>query len=1136
MSLRLPADRRRDSTGHTPTIRPPFRDLLKDAKLAPNRVTRRPHSTFTKPSLGEESSARNQMIELRMLGSLEVKLDNGQSEVATSQPKRAALLTYLAMARPVGFHRRDTLLALLWPELDAPRARHALSQALYGLRSALGEDAIVSRGDAEIGLDRSKVWCDVTALDAALDAGESQEALDLYRGPLLHGFHVSGALEFERWLEAERADLHERVSEVGWSLAELEQDPVEAARMARRAAGFSPYDEGVLRRLITFLDQRGDRPGAIRVYEAFVARLAEDLEVEPSEATTALVEKIAARQGERAAVLRARTPRHAGAPGAVAQAADVSVGESAASEAAPPPVPGPWYAYIIRHPLRVTMATVIVFAAVVVALGSRPRFLPPIPQSFVVFPFTVTTDDSSLVWLRRGAASMLANDLDSWEEIRMLDRRRLAALADSLEISLDDDVTLTDALTVARAGRAETMVLGELLGHAGQLEIVVRQYDTRSGDPFGQVERATGAAGDDVRPLVDGIAARILDLRGAADSAPDLRAATTYSLAAYRDFLRGMDEFYSWEIAEAADAFRSAIAQDSTFAEAYYRLAVSLEWMPGRNYFRNKLGDTEESCRLTNAAVRHGARLPVKAKRHVEAYNAYVCEPDVQLARQLYREILTADSSDAEAWFHLANVEFWDEGLTRTATGELYPRMDLNLALTGYLRAVELDPSFHLGYGEAFYIYSILNTTAFGAWDVTGDFLDKEAPLDQVYFYTTWQDSIRFVPMDPTRYEEIIAPFVHDSASRAVKDSAIIMARRWTNAAPDLAAPHGALRELYIERRAYDLALEEENVRFRLSRNTAIVPTILGSTAEDQHLGWRAMLHLALGHYDSALTLAEQNLARQQQTGRTVPITTASILVALGQPRRALDEVTSHFDPGRYWVPGTGDSAIDFTESVPLLWQLQLLGSAGAGDARVRAVLDSLNRKWSTTYEREDSEVLRWMELTFVGPALLVLDRATSEQWFALAADPDSTDETRIKRAALVWRPYLALIKDSLPEASRALEALVDRIDGTGFELRPTGAYAAAAVARELERHALAVRFYQHLDGSTRMKVNDLDARWGLLTLSYLRRAQSYEALQQHEQAVQYYRRFVAAWNNAEPDLQRYANEARRALDRLARQ
>ena len=46
------------------------------------------------------------------------------------QGKRFALLAYLALARPRGFHRRDTLLALFWPELDARRARNSLSQSL----------------------------------------------------------------------------------------------------------------------------------------------------------------------------------------------------------------------------------------------------------------------------------------------------------------------------------------------------------------------------------------------------------------------------------------------------------------------------------------------------------------------------------------------------------------------------------------------------------------------------------------------------------------------------------------------------------------------------------------------------------------------------------------------------------------------------------------------------------------------------------------------------------------------------------------------------------------------------------------------------------------------------------------------
>ena len=200
-------------------------------------------------------------------------------------------------------------------------------------------------------------------------------------------------------------------------------------------------------------------------------------------------------------------------------------------------------------------------------------------------------------------------------------------------------------------------------------------------------------------------------------------------------------------------------------------------------------------------------------------------------------------------------------------------------------------------------------------------------------------------------------------------------------------------------------------------------------------------------------------------------------------------------------------------------------------DTRVRALLDSLNRQWAEVYDRGDAEVLRWTQLGFVGPALLALDRSVSQRWFARAGDPSSP---RIKRFSSMWRPYLALLEDSLAAAGQALDDLMDEIDRTGLELFPEESYAAATVAQELGRHGLAVRFYQHLDASTRMTVSNLDTRWGLLTLSYLRRAQSYEALQQREQAERYYRRFVSAWNNAEPNLQRYANEARRALDRLA--
>src|SRR2546426_8861371 len=83
-----------------------------------------------------------------MLGGLNL-LGVGGHELKSvlAQPKRVALLAYLAAATPKRLHRRDSLVALFWPELDQEHARAALRQALHGLRHALGEGVLVSRGD-----------------------------------------------------------------------------------------------------------------------------------------------------------------------------------------------------------------------------------------------------------------------------------------------------------------------------------------------------------------------------------------------------------------------------------------------------------------------------------------------------------------------------------------------------------------------------------------------------------------------------------------------------------------------------------------------------------------------------------------------------------------------------------------------------------------------------------------------------------------------------------------------------------------------------------------------------------------------------------------------------------------------------
>ena len=240
------------------------------------------------------------MVEFRLLGT--VNLTSGEGREARSllgQPRRLALLAYLAAGMPRrGIQRRDQLLTLFWPELDQGHARAALRQALHVLREELGPHVLVCRGDEEVGLDFDVVRCDVAEFDCAVTAGRLTEALDLYRGELLEGFFISEAPEFERWQDDERSRLREMASRAAQALVEEAEnggDLPTAAIWARRALRLAPHDEGQLRRLLTLLDQLGDRAGALQAYDEFARRLAADFEAQPAAETQALVAAVRAR-------------------------------------------------------------------------------------------------------------------------------------------------------------------------------------------------------------------------------------------------------------------------------------------------------------------------------------------------------------------------------------------------------------------------------------------------------------------------------------------------------------------------------------------------------------------------------------------------------------------------------------------------------------------------------------------------------------------------------------------------------------------------------------------------------------------------------------------------------------------------
>ena len=148
------------------------------------------------------------MVRCRTLGVLELRGPAEQEQLSVlSQPKRAALLVYLAIATPRGFHRRDTLLALFWPDSDQEHARAALRQSLTFLRHELGPEVIQTRGGEDVGVDPERLWCDVVAFEEGIRGDDLEHGLEFYRGDFLIGFHISGCGEFERWVEQRRREL-----------------------------------------------------------------------------------------------------------------------------------------------------------------------------------------------------------------------------------------------------------------------------------------------------------------------------------------------------------------------------------------------------------------------------------------------------------------------------------------------------------------------------------------------------------------------------------------------------------------------------------------------------------------------------------------------------------------------------------------------------------------------------------------------------------------------------------------------------------------------------------------------------------------------------------------------------------------
>ncbi|HWB43746.1 MAG TPA: BTAD domain-containing putative transcriptional regulator [Gemmatimonadales bacterium] len=578
------------------------------------------------------------MLRLKTLGGLSVHGDSGPVTGAAGQRRRLALLALLARAGERGL-TRDKLLGVLWPDAEPDKGRSVLAQALYALRRDLGSDQLFL-GTIEVRLNPEVISSDAAEFAAALAAGRPEDAAALYGGPFLDGFYVSGAPEFERWVEVERTALAHDFTAVLERLATTAGaggDHLAAVGWWRKLAAADPLSSRVAVGLMRAMADAGDRAGAIQHARIYQTLLRQEIEADPDPEVVALAERLRQEPARRVSPSPARAPQPA-AP------VEVATTES-------PPRAG-------RRPNPALWIAAVCLTLLAAGIGARR-----------IWWNDGATDGRKMV------AVLPFENLGAPEDEYFADGLSEEVTARLANISGLGVISRTSSKQYKKTGKS-LKEIGRELGAAYVLEGSVRWTRGPEGTSRVRVTPQLIRVSDDSHLWADRfdadladifqvqgrIAERVADALHVALGAPQRQALSeplTDDLAAYDAYIQGnayLDRAWGDDrsLRRAVELFQQAVDRDPGFATALARLSVGHTMM-----FRLGYDATEQRLGQAKAALDDAFRLrPGLTEAHVAlGYYHYWGRRAYPEAQVEFRRALDQRPNDPDAAFGLGAVE-----------------------------------------------------------------------------------------------------------------------------------------------------------------------------------------------------------------------------------------------------------------------------------------------------------------------------------------------------------------------------------------------------------------------------------------------------------------------------------------------